>query len=85
MNKTTMSQTQALPELKERAEAVLRAAGVSVSHAYEMFYRQIIAQRGLPLLSDAPNETTKDAMEEARRGKGKKYDSVEEMFTDLEA
>jgi len=79
-----ISQAQAVPKLKEKAEAILRESGVSVSYAYEMFYRQIIAHRGLPFLSDAPNKVTIGAMKEAREGKGKKYDSVEEMFTDLE-
>ena len=31
-----------------------------------------------------PNKTTIEAMKEAREGKGKRYDTVEDMFVDLE-
>jgi len=33
---------------------------------------------------DLPNKTTIEAMEEAREGKGKRYDTVEDLFVDLE-
>jgi len=71
-------------ELREKAESVLRESGISVTYAYEWFYRQIIAHHGLPSDADLPNETTKQAMQEARQGKGKQYESVDKMFADLE-
>lgn len=37
-----------------------------------------------PETCDIPNQTTVRAMEQARKGKGKKYDSVEQMFADTE-
>ena len=36
------------PEVKERAEAILAALGIPASNAINMFYKQIILQRGLP-------------------------------------
>ncbi len=72
------------PEIKEEAEAILQELGIPLSSAYEMFYRQIIAHRGLPFEIHIPNETTLRAMEEAREGKGKKYAGVKEMLEGLE-
>ena len=36
------------PEIKERAEEILERLGIPVSTAINMFYRQVIQQRGLP-------------------------------------
>ena len=36
------------PDIKEQAESILSALGIPVSNAINMFYKQIILQRGLP-------------------------------------
>ena len=36
------------PDIKNQAESILSALGISVSSAINMFYKQIILQRGLP-------------------------------------
>ena len=36
------------PDVKEQAESILSALGISASNAINMFYKQIILQRGLP-------------------------------------
>jgi DNA-damage-inducible protein J len=36
------------PEVKEQAEGILSALGIPASNAINMFYKQIILQRGLP-------------------------------------
>ncbi len=36
------------PDVKEEAESILSTLGVPVSNAINMFYKQIILQRGLP-------------------------------------
>lgn len=36
------------PEVKEKAESILSALGIPASSAINMFYKQIILQRGLP-------------------------------------
>jgi DNA-damage-inducible protein J len=71
-------------ELKQQAEAILQELGIPMPLAYELFYRQIIVYRGLPFELRVPDKTTIEAMEEARAGIGKRYSSVEEMFTELE-
>jgi len=56
---------------KEKAEAILKELGISISAAYEMFYRQIIAHHGIPFDLRLPNKNTLQAMKDARDGKGK--------------
>lgn len=36
------------PEVKDQAESILAALGIPVSNAINMFYKQIILQRGIP-------------------------------------
>ena len=84
MAKTAMTHARLTPEVKEKAEAILRELGISISSAYEMFYRQIIAHRGLPFDPRLPNETSIQAMEAAREGKDKAYGSVKDMFNNME-
>ena len=36
------------PDVKEQAEGILEALGISASNAITMFYKQIILQRGMP-------------------------------------
>ncbi|WP_457551452.1 type II toxin-antitoxin system RelB/DinJ family antitoxin, partial [Desulfobacula sp.] len=33
-------------EVKKQAEAILKEMGLSVSKSFELFYRQVIAQKG---------------------------------------
>ncbi|MCP4669272.1 MAG: type II toxin-antitoxin system RelB/DinJ family antitoxin [Deltaproteobacteria bacterium] len=83
MRKTAMTHARLTPEIKAEAESILKKMGISISSAYEMFYRQIIAYGGLPFEMRIPTRETRQALEEARKGTGKKYPSVEEMFRDL--
>ena len=43
------------PDIKEQAEAILDTLGISVSSAINMFYRQIILQRGIPFSMKLPD------------------------------
>jgi DNA-damage-inducible protein J len=83
MAKTAMTHARLTPEIKEKAESILKELGISISAAYEMFYRQIIAHQGIPFDLRIPNKDTLRAMKDARNGEGERYDSVEEMFEDL--
>jgi len=83
MAKTAMTHARLTPEVKRQAETILKELGISISTAQEVFYRQIIANQGLPFDLRLPNAKTIQAMEEARQGKGKKYSSVKELWNDL--
>ena len=85
MSTTKTSTARALldPEVKKQAEAILRELGLSVSKSFELFYRQVIAQRGLPFELHVPNEKTRKAIEDSRQGKGKRFSTAQELFDDL--
>jgi DNA-damage-inducible protein J len=83
MAKTAMTHARLTPEVKRQAEIILKNLGISISAAQEIFYRQIIAHHGIPFDVRLPNHQTIRAMEEARVGKGKKYATVKELFSDL--
>lgn len=42
------------PDVKEQAESILSALGIPVSNAINMFYKQIIFQKGLPFAVKLP-------------------------------
>lgn len=48
MAKTANLYARIEPEVKEQAEGILTALGIPVSNAINMFYKQIILQRGIP-------------------------------------
>ena len=43
------------PDVKEKAESILSTLGISASSAINMFYKQIILQRGLPFEVKIPS------------------------------
>ena len=48
------------PEVKEQAEKILSALGIPASNAINMFYKQIILQKGLPFEVKIPDSTSMD-------------------------
>ncbi len=83
MTKSAMTHSLKTSEVKEKAEAILREVGIPLPSAYELFYRQIIAHHGLPFDDRIPTKETVQAMQDARKGKGKRYDSVASLFQDF--
>jgi len=86
MSTTKTATARALldPKIKEEAEEILKKLGLSVSKSFELFYRQVIVQRGLPFELHIPNEKTMKAIENSRKGKGQRFSSAQELFDDLE-
>jgi DNA-damage-inducible protein J len=82
--KTATARALLDPRVKEEAEEILKKLGLSVSKSFELFYRQVIAQRGLPFELHIPNEKTMKAIEDSREGKGQRFSSAQELFDDLE-
>ena len=82
--KTATARALLDPKVKEEAEEILKRLGLSVSKSFELFYRQVIVQRGLPFELHIPNEKTMKAIENSRKGKGQRFSSVQELFDDLE-
>ncbi len=60
MAKTSNLYVRIEPEVKEQAEKILDALGVAPSSAVNMFYKQIILQRGLPFEVKIPKNVPLD-------------------------
>ena len=82
-SKTASARALIDPEIKKEAETILKELGLSVSKSFELYYRQIIAHRGLPFELQVPTEKTMKAIEYSRQGKGKTFSSAEDLFDDL--
>ena len=79
-------QSRVNPELKERAEALFAAMGMTTAEAIRIFLQQAVNEGGLPfrpMLSKQPNRETVEAMAELERGGGVRYDSAQAMYDDL--
>ncbi len=72
MTKSAMIHSRQTSEFKEKAEAILREVGIPLPSAYELFYRQIIAYHGLPFDDRIPTQENIQAMQDARKGNGKR-------------
>ncbi len=48
------------PDVKEKAESILSALGIPASNAINMFYKQIILQRGIPFDVKIPSSRPVD-------------------------
>ena len=70
-------------DTKRRAADALQAMGLSVSEAIRLLLIRVANERRLPFIIQAPNSSTKSAMEELEQGKGKRFDSADELFEDL--
>ncbi len=71
------------PEIKKQAESILRELGLTVSNSFGLFYRQVIAHKGLPFELKIPNEKTMKAIENSRMGNGKSFSKPDDLFKDL--
>ena len=81
--KTATARALIDPDVKIQAESILKDLGLSVSKSFELFYRQVIAQRGLPFELQVPNQKTMKAIENSRQGRGKRFKTSQELFDDL--
>lgn len=60
MAKTANLYARIEPDVKEQAESILATLGIPASNAINMFYKQIILQRGLPFEVKIPAARVKD-------------------------
>lgn len=83
------------PEIKDEAEKILNVLGIPPSNAVDMFYRQIILNKGLPFdvklpdvklvdISDiSKDELNKMLMEGIKDLKDGKFESVDDTFKSI--
>lgn len=73
------------PGLKKETERILDQLGLNTTEAIRIFFKQVKLQRGLPFEMKIPNETTHQAIAEAKAGqKLKEFETTEELFEDLD-
>jgi DNA-damage-inducible protein J len=71
-------------ELKESAESIFMALGLSMSDSITLFLKQCVLHRGLPFDVRIPNEETLRAFAQSERGEHlNRAATVEEMFEEL--
>ncbi len=95
MSKTANLYVRIEPDLKEQAEQILSALGIPASNAINMFYKQIILQRGLPFDLKLPetavhnfnNMTEQEIDSELQKGiddiKNGKVKPAKQAFADI--
>jgi uncharacterized protein len=66
MTRTAMTDVRFTSEVKRKAENILKELGIPISTAHEMFYRQIIAHKGLPFDERVPPSETANAISSAQ-------------------
>ena len=70
-------------DAKKAAYAVFEEVGLKPAQAVNLFLRQVALHKGLPFSVSIPNDDTLDAMEELRRGGGKKFKTTDDFYSDL--
>lgn len=71
------------PKTKEEATAALAEMGLSVSDYIRMALVRVARDKAVPFPVKVPNAVTIKAMKELDAGKGKRFESAEELFKDL--
>ena len=72
------------PTLKHDAEKILHQLGLNTSQAINAFYAQIVHVRGIPFELKLPNEETLEAMKELDSGKVKTYESMKDLWDEID-
>jgi DNA-damage-inducible protein J len=85
MAANALVQTRIDVTIKEEAAAVLAAMGLTVSDAVRLLLTKIAHDKTLPFEPLIPNQTTVEAMRQARAGKLPKADSVGDLMAALHA
>ena len=68
---------------KKRAEAALEAMGLSVSDAIRLLMVRIAKEQRFPFDVKVPNVTTRKAIEQLEKGKGKRSTSARALYKNL--
>jgi DNA-damage-inducible protein J len=85
MAKVDFIRARVEPVTKQKAEAIFKKLGLSISEAVNMFYNQVILNRGLPFEVKLPNELTLRVMKETEEGKNlTKWNSSADFVKEME-
>lgn len=68
------------PKLKKSAEAVLDKIGLSTTDALTIFFKQVVAQKGMPFPVNIPNRETIKALRDAEAGRTESFSGTPEQL-----
>ncbi len=81
--KTKVVNARVEPALKASAEKIFRTLGMNTTDAISIFLSQVVLNKGLPFDVRIPNKATRKAIKEVKEGKGKRYQSSQQLMDDL--
>ena len=67
-----------------QAKDILAQIGLTYSQAIGVFNNMIVLNKGLPFDVKIPNKQTLKALDELNSNKGKSFNSIDELFDDLD-
>ncbi len=86
MARTATIQARIDPEIKDRAQKILKKLNISMSEAISMYLTQITLQNGIPFELKIPNELTAETISKSEKGEElHQVNSAEELFKELES
>ena len=83
MRSDTVVRARIDSDTKAKATEALHSMGLSVSEAIRLLLARVAEERRMPFDVKVPNRKTLDAVRELEEGRGKRFDSAEELFRDL--
>jgi len=86
MTATKMIHVRVDDDIRDEASSVLGSFGLSLSDAVRMFLHRVVASQSFPLELKVPNETTRDALAEAReirKARKARFATPDELFAEL--
>ncbi|MBP3729974.1 MAG: type II toxin-antitoxin system RelB/DinJ family antitoxin [Mailhella sp.] len=82
MSQNAVIRARVNEEVKERAAAVLASMGLTISDMMRMTLIKVAQDKALPF-SLTPNDETVAAMQELDKGKGERFRSADDLFSEL--
>ena len=83
MRRDTVVRARIKPETKKGAAAAPGATGLTVAGAIRLLMQRIAEERRLPFDAKIPDPATLEAMEELAAGKGRRFETPEDLLADL--
>ncbi len=84
MSKTATIQARISPELKEKAQKILRMLNLSMSEAISLYLTQVTLHRGIPFDIKIPNDLTIKTIKSIEKDEDlHDVSSVDELFQEL--
>jgi len=71
------------PVAWEEAKKIFREYGITASDAINIFLNEVRMVGGLPFEMRLPSERLKKAIEEAKKREVEKFDSIDDLISDL--